>query len=86
MTTETKTIAHLTADLGDELAAGMPFPQRDALASPRREIPRLFRARRAFWIAASEGYLAQAIDGSVEALYDAQQALANASHYTPKEN
>ena len=67
-----------TADIADELVAGMSFPVRDALVpmTPARAVA-LFQARRAFWLAAAAGYAAQGADGE----FDAREALAQAERY-----
>jgi hypothetical protein len=83
-------LAH--GDLADELAAGRPFPQRDALAPLTREsATALFRQRLEFWLAAASGYADMALwanrqgllDVAEESLVDARTALAQADRYAP---
>lgn len=82
--TSTATLAPLvTADLGDELAAGMPFPVRDALVriSPASAVA-LIRARFEFWTAAAAGYDRLVSLGCSDSEWDRDQALAQAARYT----
>lgn len=69
-----------TADLADELAAGMSFPMRNALVPiTRASAVALFVARREFWMAAAAGYAKHGTDAE----FDVRDALAQAERYAP---
>lgn len=75
---------HFIADIGDELAAGRDFPNRQVIENG--ELIRWDHARaaaylddvRSFWIAAADGYLRTAELGCSESIRDARDALAKA--------
>jgi hypothetical protein len=74
-----------TADAADVLAAGREFPMRNALGPQNHAAAvRLFQARRAFWVAAAEGYQALVSAGCTDSEWDVQDALTQAALYAPK--
>jgi hypothetical protein len=76
------TSAIRTADLADVLAAGMPFPMRDALVrTTHASAVALFQARREFWLAAAREYASQVAAGCADAAHDVADALAQAERY-----
>jgi len=76
------TTAIRNADLADVLAAGMPFPTRDALGRMNHAAAvALFQARREFWLAAAREYAAQVAAGCADAAHDVADALAQAERY-----
>lgn len=83
MNTTTAPVATIrNADIADELVAGQSFPMRNALVRTTPASARaLFRARRAFWLAAAAGYAAQAEAGCPESGRDAAEATEQADLY-----
>jgi hypothetical protein len=76
------TTATRNADLADVLAAGMPFPMRNALVRMNHaSAVALFQARREFWLAAASGYSSQVAAGCADAAFDVADALAQAERY-----
>lgn len=82
--TSTAALAPLaTADLGDELTAGMDFPVRNALVPMSHGTAvALIVARREFWTAAAEGYARLVGLGCTDAEYDLDRALGQVARYT----
>lgn len=72
-----------TADLGDELMAGMDFPVRDfrVKLSHGTAVAHIV-ALREFWTAAAEGYARLVGLGCTDAEYDLDRALGQVARYT----
>lgn len=83
--TSTAALAPLaTADLGDELAAGMTFPVRNALVPVSHGTAvALIVARREFWTAAAAGYDRLVGLGCSDSEWDRDRALEQAARYAP---
>jgi hypothetical protein len=73
-----------TADLGDELTAGMAFPVRNALVplSHGTAVAHIV-ALHTFWSAAAEGYARLVGLGCTDAEYDLERALGQVARYAP---
>lgn len=73
-----------TADMADELAAGRPFPMRNALVPMSHAAAvALFVARREFWLDAAADYVRLVELGCTDAEHDVREALAQAELYAP---
>lgn len=84
MTSSTAVAPLATADLGDELAAGMPFPVRNALVPMSQGTAvALIVARREFWTAAAAGYARLVALGCSDAEWDLERAQEQAARYAP---
>lgn len=85
---ETETLTQ--PDAASELAAGRPYPMRNALEPMGHTAAvRLLQDRRAWWLDVADYYVRMAGEAAdretvQEYLYDAREALAESRKYAPK--
>ena len=74
-----------TPDVSEVLAAGRPFPMRDALTPMNHAAAvSLLRQRRAFWLAVAQHWMSLVDQGCTDATHDVQEALDQMDLYAPR--